>query len=950
MGANENNLIVKLNQNGGNQLSDVVIVGYGTQKKTSLTASISTIGGKDIAKQPVADLTASIGGRVPGVFFTQASGQAGNDASNIMIRGIGTNGNSQPLIIVDGIPRNFNQLNPSDIESITILKDGAAVAPYGMGGANGVILVTTKTGKTGKPVLSYDGYAGIMNPTVVTKYVNSYQYAKMKNAGAANAGLPAPYSDAVIQKYKDGSDPDAYPNSKALEDIYKRNTLQTSHSLGLSGGTETVKYGMGLGYYYQEGTIPNLDFKRYNVSANMQVQATNSTKVSLSLNGRVEDRNLTQGGFRADEILQNLVSSTPITPLQFSNGYPTSLYAYYYNNPSYQKSLGNVLLSQISLEQKLPVKGLSVKVVAAYDYNPTDPYSASPNNIIQSITRSWTAPYPYYQIDTSKKPYVYTQFVPTTLASFSQKYNNAQAFDYQGYLNYTGNFGKSDVTGLVVLESRNMKASTFSAGRINYLLPIQELFAGSNAAADLSNTGGSMQTKQRSLVYRATYAYDSKYFFEVAGRYDGNYYFSPGHRFGFFPAFSAGWRLSEENFLKNVTWINELKLRGSYGESGNLAGAPFQYLSAYGLYGPSAVLNGAQTQGLYELSEANKDITWERAKKSDIGMDARLFNGLLNISADYFHEERNNMLIYPDVTVPYEYGVGLSQVNAGSMSNSGFELSLGSNYSVNQDLHLSFESNFSFARNKILQVFETSTTYDNPNRRLTGRPLRTPFGYEAIGYFKESDFDASGKLLPGIAAQNWAKVHPGDIRYADLKGQDGDAKPDGIIDANDRIAMGYPNYPAILYGFSPSVTYKNLGVSFLFQGAAQREIQLSEDAAWAFFNGKNAPVTSVDYWTPENQNAPNPRMTTTPSLNNTQTSTFWQRDASYLRLRTMLVSYTIPATISKKAGMNLLKVYVSGQNLITWTPLKNFDPEVSQGRGWYYPTQKSVTLGLNIQF
>ncbi len=930
-------------------LDEVVVVGYGTQKKTSLTASVSTIRGSDMQSQPVGDLSNALGGRATGVLFTQGSGQAGNDAARIMIRGIGTNGNSSPLLIVDGVPRNFSQLNPADIESISVLKDAAAVAPYGLGGANGVILVTTRQGKTGKPVMSYDGYVGFQNPTIITKFVDAYQYALLKNEGARNAGATSlPFSEESLQKYRDGSDPDGHPNIDPIGDMIQKNTLITSHTLSVNGGTDIIKYAMGLGYLDQEGMFPGIRFRRYNVSANVQAQATKTTLVGLSLNGRVENRDLTGAGYSEQSMFENLINTvTNSTPLKYSNGLHPYMYAYFYDNPSYQQHRGNTLLSQLSVEQQLPVKGLSVKFVGSYDFNPFDPYNTNNPGVVSTIRR-WNQPFPYYTIDTSSRPYTYTAIPITTLPNFYQEHRQTQAFTYQGFINYAGSFGRSDVTGLVVLEARNTRSERFSAGRNNYNLPIQELFAGGAGETDISNDGNSMGSKQRSLVYRVTYGFDSKYLLEAAGRYDGHYYFAPGSRFGFFPAFSAAWRISEENFMAKLPWMNELKLRASWGQSANLAGNPYQYQAGFDLYGNGAILNGGQTQGLTEKPEPNPHITWERATKTDIGIETRLFNGLLNIEADYFHERRANMLLAPNVTVPAEYGINLSQVNAGIMENRGFEFSVSSAYNLSADLRISFNGNFTYAKNKVVEVFENPSTFNNPNLRKTGRPLDIGFGYQAIGFFTANDFESSGELKDGIAKQTFASVFPGDIRYADISGPDG--RPDGTIDFNDQIAMKYPNYPAIVYGFSPSVSYKGIELTLLFQGVGQRQIQIANSAAWAFDNNKNAPVTVLDYWTPDNPNASYPRMTTAPSPNNTVPSTFWQRDLSYLRLRTGMLSYTIPNRITGKWGLNMLTVYVSGQNIFTWTPIENFDPEISNDRGWYFPTQKVLTGGLRIQF
>ena len=714
---------------------------------------------------------------------------------------------------------------------------------------------------------------------------------------------------------------------------------------------------MGLGYFNQEGMLPGIQYKRYNLSGNMQVQATKSTIVSFSVNGRVEDRDLTPAGYNSQSLFENLSYTSAVSnPYIFSNGLHSELYAGLYDNSSYKKITGNTVLTQFSIDQKLPLKGLSLKIVGSYDLNPYDPFAI--NNGIEGLARTWNAPFTFYNVDTTKHPYTYPQVTTQGLASFSEEFHQTQAFTYQGFLNYGANFNKSAVTALVVLESRNTKSSRFSAGRLNYNLPIQQIFAGGSAATDQSTDGTSLETKQASVVYRGTYSYDNKYLFEAAGRYDGNYTFAPGHRFGFFPAFSAGWRISQENFMRNISWLNELKLKGSYGKSGQINTLPFQYQSGFNLYGSSIVLNGTLTQGLAEATEANPNITWETAKKADVGFEATILNNSVHIEFDYFNENRSDMLVYPNVTVPQEYGVGISQVNQGSMNNRGFEFTIDYNHNFSKDFRIAFNANFSYAKNKLLQVYENAATYSVPGLRQTGRPLGTQFGYKAIGFFSASDFDGNGNLNPGIANQTWSTLAPGEIRYADLSGPNG--KPDGLIDYHDEIPLGYPQNPFIVYGFSPSVTYKNFSLSLLFQGAADREIQLGSDAVLAFNNNKNAPITALDYWTPTHTNATSPRILPSPSTNTGQPSTLWQRSAAYLRLRTGLLSYTLPGSMSRAIGANFVKVYVSGQNLLTWTQLKNFDPEIANSgiaitgqnnqRAWYFPTQKAITFGLNIQF
>ncbi|WP_018613363.1 SusC/RagA family TonB-linked outer membrane protein [Segetibacter koreensis] len=952
------NLNIKLTASS-TALNDVVVVAYGTQKKTSVTAAVSTIKGDAIAEQPVANISNSIAGRVTGVIATQGSGEPGTDGSRILIRGISTTGNTEPLVIVDGIPRNYTQLDPNSIASISILKDAAAVAAYGMGGANGVILITTKKGKTSAPSLSYSTYSGLQNPTQLTKFVNAYQYATLFNAANDNEGTPHAYSQEDLQKFKDHSDPDGHPDHNVLKELIHPNTLIMSHNLSLSGGGERIRYYTGVGFLSQNGAWGPTNYKRYNLTANIDADVTATTKVSLSINGRVEDRHFPGRSSSPSvgdlSIFNQAFRTPPIAPLTFTNGLwggyiGRSAYGNVYHS-GYNQTTGYTLLNQISIEQQLPfIKGLSVKGVVSYDFNPFNP--TDPNNpsaAITSFNRSWLTPIPYYSYDPATHTYPLAGTDGPAKPTYSVSYNQSQAFTYQGYITYHNTFGKHDLSGLIVLETRNTKSSIFGAGRVNYNVTVPELNNGSSNSTDISNYGYSAEAKQKSAVYRVTYGYNNKYLLEASGRYDGNYFFAPGNRFGFFPAFSAGWRVSEEDFIKNnLPWITNLKIRGSYGESGALAGSPFQYLNSYTLYGNASVLNGVTTQGLYENAEPNLNITWERAKKTDIGMEANLWNGLLTIEADYFTEKRTDMLFAPTITVPTEYGVGLSQVNSGAIKNHGIELTIGTSHRLSNDLNVSLNANVTYARNTLLQVYETKATYDNPNRRITGRPLGTQFGYQALGYFKAEDFASDGTLKPGIPTQPWGQVHPGDLRYADLTGPGG--KPDGKIDDMDQKPIGHPAIPEILYGFSPRITFKGFDLTLLFQGATSRNFYLSGQAVWPFVNSASAVITTLDYWTPTHTDATNPRVTTQPTQNNTQTSSWWIRNGSYLRLKTGELGYTIPVSVMNRIKIQSIRFYVSGQNLLTWSAIKNFDPEVNVSTGQYYPQQRVVSLGLNVTF
>ncbi len=909
-------------------LEELVVVGYGTQKKTSVTAAVASMKGSEIASVPVTNLSNGLGGRMSGIIFKQGSGEPGRDASNIYIRGISTTGNSSPLLIVDDIPRAFQDLDPNSIESITVLKDAAAVAPYGVAGANGVILITTKRGKTGAPALSYNGYVGFQNPTMLTEYPDSYEYALMLNAASANEGLPPMYSDDVLQKYRDGSDPDKYPNTSPWS-LINRNTILTNHNLEISGGSDRVKYYGGIGYQHEAGLFGATYQNRFNLNLTLDAQVTNTTKVALSLKGR--EQNNSYPSATTDRLFITITNAKPNWTQVYQNGLPGALLAGMVYSDGYRKTNTSQIFSQLSVEQELPfIEGLKVKGAVAFD--PTSVFN-----------KNWLKPVEVWTLDTTTSQYNLS-LAERPKAELNQSYERATQLTFQGSLNYNRSFGKSTVGFLALFESKANDAIVMGALRRNFGLDIDELNMGSSTQSDISNSGSSSSARQMGLVYRLQYDYNSRYLFEASGRYDGSYYFAPDKRYGFFPAFSVGWRISEEDFFKNsVHWIDNLKLRASYGEVGALAGSAFQYLSTYGVYGPSYVLGGNAVQGIRERAESNPNITWERAKKTDIGLEFTLWKGLLNMEIDYFYERRGNMLTSPTAVVPAEYGIGLSQENAAEMKNHGIDFSASTGYKVSKDLYLSLAGNFTFAKNTLLKVFETSATYDNPNRRITGRALSTQFGYQSLGYFQVGDFDEAGNLKTGIATQPWGKLRPGDIRYQDTNG-------DGKIDPNDMTVIGNPNIPQLIYGINPGATFKNFTLDLLFQGAARSNLYLNNYAVWAFAGGTLPVRQNLDYWTPENTNALNPRITSAPTTNNTQQSSHWMRNSRYLRLKSIMLSYSIPATVLEKVKIQSARIFVSGQNMLTWTPMVNYDPETVVSSGLNYPQQKVVSFGANIMF
>lgn len=931
-------------------LDEVVVVGYGTQKRSETTAAVSTLKTSDVKNAPSANLSNSLNGRLAGVIAAQGSGEPGNDGAEIHIRGVATTGNSAPLVVVDGVPRSFAKLDPSTIESFTVLKDAAAVAPYGMAGANGVILVTTKKGKSGQISFEYNGYMGVQNPTTIVHMVNAYDYVRLRNAADINAGQAAPFSEEMVEGYRKSvagapdADYDKYPNTNAMDAIRNKNTALTNHNVAFAGGTDRITYYTGLGYLGQEGMWSTTKRKRYNLVTNMDAKVTKTTKIGLSINAYNEFINRPSSDPR--QIFSTAQAWWPINALRYSNGLEA------YNNgkrilhlltTGSRATEESRVMAQLTVDQEIrAVKGLSLKGVVSYD--PTTLHD-----------KNWNEPAPSsYSINTAVNPYEYSEVTVGGKPSLLVQNQRWKDYTIQAMVNYDRQFGQHSITGLGVFEARRSDWDYVAASRGNYEFNIPEIDLGSSDKEDWGTGGTSSEARQVGYVYRVTYGFDNRYFAEASGRYDGHYYFAPDKRFGFFPAFSLGWRLSEERFMKdNVAWLDQLKLRASYGESGNLAGGPFQYSNAMSLNGNAYNFGGTILQGVSERAEANPNITWERALKSNIGLEGAVFNNLLSFEVDYFYEKRNNMLVSPASVVPTEYGIGLSQINAGVMENRGIDLSINLRKQFSDDLQVELAANFTYAKNKLIETFENAVTLNDPNRSRTGRPLNSQFALKALRLYQVEDFDENGQLK-GFPTPAFGAVAPGDIMYADING-------DGKVDINDQTHIGHPILPQVIYGFNPRITYKNFDLNVLFQGAAQTNVQIQMELVWPFFVGASATqAVADDYWTPDNTDARFPRLFGQGgNANNQQSSSWWFYDASYLRIKNAELGYTLPTKIADLMKLGGLRIYVAGQNLVTWSAIKKFiDPEMGQGgggtdnnaRGWYYPHQQVFSVGLNLQF
>jgi TonB-linked SusC/RagA family outer membrane protein len=947
-------------------LDEVVVVGYGTQKRTTLTGSVSSLKTDKIAVAPVSNISNSIAGKVAGVSMTQSSGQPGKNNPTLYIRGVGTTGNRSALIVVDGIPnRSMTKIDPENIESISILKDAAAIAPFGLGGANGVILITTKSGSKDSPMrINLDSQYGWQSPTIFEKVLSPKDFMLLANEAYINdnpTGTKLPYDPNVIADYNNlhASDPDLYPIAD-YDQLFRRNIPLQKHHLEFSGGSDKIAFNAGFRYYKEEGMFDpekiigkELGYSRINYNINLKFDVTKTTKISLQSLSSIENTDDVDAGTSstgsATYIFYTRYIYPAIKPLYYSNGkwgqYNQQSGPAYLNSGGYQKTLNDTRFNTISVEQQLPfIQGLSIKGAFSFD---------------KSVTsyKGLHKPFNYWTIDYNTTPYTFTKqilsFGTTAYSWLNEQREISNTITAQGFINYARDFGKNTVTGLFVTEAREGQYNIITARRQKFPVDVDELSMGSSDRADYDNSGTSSQSSQLSYVYRVGYDYADKYLLEAAGRYDGHYYFAPDRKWGFFPSFSVGWRLSQENFMKNLDFINNLKVRASWGQSGNLAGSAFQYLSGYYLTSNYAFGNGQFVTGAYTNLEANPLITWEEAVKTDVGFEASLWNSLLTIEADIFKEERSGMLLPPEIKVPVEYGISLAQENAGIMRNQGFELTVGSDHAWQNGLRLGVMGNFSFANNKMIQIFESGATYNNPNRRRTGRPYQTPFGYHMIGLFStEDDTNGDGKIDAADGyniKQVYGTAHPGDPEFADVSGPDG--TPDGKIDSNDEVVIGYPSYPGITYGLTLSAAWKGFDLDLFFQGSSRQ----SMSTQWSILDPFNNNLSTVLYeyydnrWTPETQNsAQYPRA---------QFGRQWQyntdmfmRDVTFLRLKTGSIGYTLPANLTKPLSMQSLRVYLITQNILTLSNLSWVDPQTGIGGQDTYPMMKTYSIGVNVVF
>lgn len=920
-------------------LEQVVVVGYGAQKKATVTGSISTVTTKEILKSPSSNVTNSLVGRLTGVAAIQRSGQPGANAANILIRGAATYNDASPIVIIDGIERsNFGDIDPNEIESVSVLKDASSTAIFGIRGANGVIIVTTKAGREGKPRISYSGNVSVQSYTGIPKAVDSYTNAILLNEANRNDGLAETWAPEEIQKFKDGSDPLGYPNVNWFDLLTRKYNTQTQHNINVSGGTKLVKYFASVGYLFEDGifkkfqspfgfsTTPN--YTRYNFRSNLDFTLSKNLQVGVRLGGRLQQRyqpaGLQGSSFSYDNV-EGMISRILQTPAYaFPVTLPDGRIA---QNPSVGTNIWNpyavitrwgtrndefnTIESNVNINYKLDgiTKGLSFKGVFGYD---------SYFSQVARRNANWAA----YVWDRKTGAITVSPDRPRDepLSGFNATSGGNINTNLQAGLNYNRSFGRHNVSS-VVLGTRQL---------------IQQ--EGTGIAAAPSAAQG--------IVNRTTYNWDEKYFVEFNAAYNGSERFAPGYHYGFFPAVSAGWTLSKETFMDKAAWLDYMKIRGSYGVVGNdkLPGniGRFYFLTDY------SVTSGGVTFGLptstvsspivVVSSNGNPLVTWERGTKRNIGLESRLLNGAVSVNLDVFDERRRNILTTRS-SGQVLYGLTYPALNIGEVYNKGYEAEVNLTrrfgavtYGLNTQL--------SFARNKIINKDEPLGAPDYQKQQ--GKSIGQFFGYLTDGFYtSKEDID---KSVPN----SLGKPIPGDLKYIDYNG-------DGVISSDDMVAIGYNRTPEYIYSFSPSLSWKGFALSVLFQGVANvsSDVVLSENN-----NGQQMYEFMLDRWTPQTA-----ATATWPALHsrgnafvNYRLNDFILQDASYLKLRNAEVSYSLPQRWLKPLQISTLRVYLSGQNLYTWTKFRMYlDPEnvnlsnTDFSKQSIYPTSRIYNFGVNVQ-
>jgi TonB-linked SusC/RagA family outer membrane protein len=930
-------------------LDEVVVVGFGQQKKQSLVSSVATLKGTEL-RMPNRSLTNSLAGQIPGLIAVQRSGEPGYDDSEFYIRGVSSfAGGTSPLVLVDGIPRSMSDVEPDEIETFSLLKDAAATAVYGSEGANGVVLITTKRGRIQKAQITYRGEASRLTPTRLPTYANSYDYLSLFNEAYRNEGRVPIYSDEVLAKYKSGEDPDLYPNSNWWDILVNDHTYNTRHTLNFRGGTDKSRYFVSGAYFSESGYYKvnpdydnNAGLDRYNLRSNVDIDISKTTLLRVDLSGQYLSQNYPMDGTTA--IFERIARIPPhLIPSVYSDGTIAQHPSYTTNksNPyvalvesGYRKTWRTYIQSRVDLEQKLDIvtPGLKIRGAVSYDFNssffhsrqrvPKTAFATGRDETGNLIFRSITNETPFGEPNES---------------------NNANKKIYiESAINYNRAFNKHIISGMALYYQK-----------------------------ETQNHDESLAFRKQAYVGRATYSYDNRYSIEANFGITGSEQFSKEFRFGFFPAVGVAWNIASEPYFPELfkETVSSLKLRASIGRTGNdnTGGARFLYRPTFGNstgyslgIGSTGALNGIGAGGLIEGRFTAPGISWEIELKRNYGIDVSLWDGKVGLQVDYFDNHRTDILLQRRTVSDV---VGFRQApwqNFGEVTNKGIDGNINLSHQIGK-LSFSMRGNFTFARNKILEYDEIPQLH--PWMDVTGTRLKALSGLlVAERLFTKDDFDITtdGAGNPvytrkeGIANQTWVPIlMPGDIKYSDLNG-------DGIINDLDRIKdAADPLVPEIIYGFGLNLEYKNFYLNTFFQGAGNVSLSLNDQANafmpfhWGVEESNVRQAIVDSRWTEENpsQDVLFPRLRVTNMGNTNTLSTWWVRDAAFIRLKNIELGYVVNTSKFGKGYLKAARIYAMGQNVALWDKVKLYDPELGNSAGGTaYPLPSTWTFGLEITF
>ncbi|MDR1155022.1 MAG: TonB-dependent receptor [Bacteroidales bacterium] len=941
-------LDVVLKESESSVLNEVVVTASGTRTKVSVTGAISSVNVSEL-RTPVSSITNAMGGVVPGVLTMQQSGQPGANNAEFWIRGISTFGaSSSALVMVDGFERSLNELNIEDIESFTVLKDASATAIYGSRGANGVILITTKRGKEGKVDVNVKAEYTWTTRTITPEFADGYTYAGMANEARTTRNMKAVYTDQELMMIRDQLDPDIYPNVNWSDLLLKSGAPTYRASLSASGGGATAKYYLS-GSYLNEGGMYHVDktmkeyntnanYERYNYRLNVDLDVIPTTKIHVGIGGSLEKTN--HSGASSDYIWYSLFGYNPVTiPVMYSNGYYPVIQSeegdrlerryspwVVSTQTGYNEIWKNTINTNISLEQDLGFITEGLKVVGRFGYDTFN------ENRIQrrKNPEMWRAE---RQRDTDGNV-VYNRLVTERLLEqYSGAWGNRKDF-LEADLAYARTFSNHTVGGILKYTQDNF---------VNTLY-VNDLMDG-------------IAKRHQGLAGNVYYRYANRYFADFNFGYNGSENFAKGHQFGFFPAFSVAWNLAEESFLKETGLFELLKFRFSSGKVGtDNTSSRFPYLAEFDnltsttpagtesvYYNWGDINSSFLYDGLAYLRISSNNVTWEVATKYDLGLDLNLMKGKFELTVDYFRENRDGIYMQR-VYLPEYIGIQISNpsANVGATETKGFD----GNFKVHQkagEVELEVRGNFTYSKNKITESDEMTNRY--PYLRNTGYRIDQAKGLIDLGLFKDYD---DIRNSPRQDFGNAADIMPGDIKYKDVNG-------DGVVNDNDNVPIGATMRPNLIYGLGVSAAWKGFDLNIHFQGAGKSNFFINGYTVYPFQSGEWGnilkDVTESNRWildVNEDPNAEYPRLSYGGHTNNYRPSTYWLRNGAYLRLKTLEIGYTLPKALGNRLYLSNVRLHIVGQNILTFSSFKMWDPEMGSSDGQKYPLGRTWTFGLNI--